>query len=139
MNIFEKVYNTRKEYIEALTDESKVAARKKVDEAEDQIENMGIIGWKIYKAYEKARDLDNEVLDFHSIIWERDVEPLVACMKKNGIKAFTYSCPAPDAVETLWLFQQAGCTIGDLIEVNFNESLTGKGYEKGHAFKISIN
>lgn len=137
-NIFEETYEAMEEaekaYAEATTADNKDAALKAYGEAEDQIVTMGDIAWKIWRAYKKSRDNENEILDFDDIIWDRDVEALTACMKKNGIKAFTYSCPATDAIETLWLFKEAGCTIGEMVEVNL-----WKDYKKGHAFKVILN
>lgn len=142
-NIFEETYNriqkAKEAYKEATTDDGKEAAKKAYDEAEDRIIEMGDIACKIWRAYEKSRDNENEVLDFYDIIWDREVEALTACMKKNGIKAFTYSCGATDAIETLWLFKEAGCTIGEMVEVNLRKDFFGKGYEKGHAFKMILN
>jgi hypothetical protein len=109
-NIFEETYNhieeAKKAYKEATTAEERDAAREAAKEAEDRIDEMGDIAWKIWRAYEKSRDNENEILDFDDIIWDRDVEALTACMRENGIKAFTYSCRATDAVETLWLFKR---------------------------------
>lgn len=142
-NIFEETYNTiaeaKKAYKEATTAEGRDAAREAAKEAEDRIDTMGDIAWKIWRAYEKSRDNENEILDFDDIIWDRDVEAITTCMKENGIKAFTYSCRATDAVETLWLFKEAGCTIGEMVEVNLRNDFFGKGYEKGHAFRMTLN
>lgn len=142
-NIFEEVYNSiqdaKKAYKEATTAEERDAAREAGNEAEDMIDELGDIAWKIWRAYEKSRDNENEILDFDDIIWDRDVEALVACMKENGIKAFTYSCMATDAIETLWLFKEAGCTIGEMVEVNLRKDFFGNDYEKGHAFKVTLN
>ncbi|MCH4065031.1 MAG: hypothetical protein LKE99_11535 [Lachnospiraceae bacterium] len=142
-NIFEETYNriaeAKKAYKAATTAEGRDAAREAAKAAEDKIDEMGDIAWKIWRAYEKSRDNENEILDFDDIIWDRDVEALTACMRENGIKAFTYSCQATDAIETLWLFKQAGCTIGEMVEVNLRKDLWGKTYEKGHAFKMNIN
>jgi hypothetical protein len=142
-NIFEETYNriqnAKKSYAEATTAEGRDAAREAAKEAKDRIDETGDIACKIYRAYEKSRDNENQILDFDDIIWDRDIEALTACMKENGIKAFTYSCRATDAVETLWLFKQAGCTIGEMVEVNLRKDFFGNGYEKGHAFKVSIN
>ena len=142
-NIFEETYNTiaeaKKAYKEATTAEERDAAREAAKAAEDRIIEMGDIACKVWRAYRNSRDNENEILDFDDIIWDRDVEAITACMKENGIKAFTYSCRATDAVETLWLFKQAGCTIGEMVEVNLRKDFFGKGYEKGHAFKVSIN
>ena len=142
-NIFEEVYNSiqdaKKAYKEATTAEERDAAREAGNEAEYRIEELGDIAWKIWRAYEKSRDNENEILDFDDIIWDRDVEALTACMKENGIKAFTYSCRATDAIETLWLFKEAGCTIGEMVEVNLRKDFFGNDYEKGHAFKVTLN
>ena len=142
-NIFEETYEAmeaaRKAYAEAATAEGRDAAREAAKAAEDKIDELGDIAWKIWRAYEKSRDNENEILDFDDIIWDRDVEALTACMKENGIKAFTYSCRATDAIETLWLFKEAGCTIGEMVEVNLRKDFFGKGYEKGHAFKMILN
>jgi hypothetical protein len=142
-NLFEETYNriaeAKKAYKAATTAEGRDAAREAAKAAEDQIDEMGDIACKVWRAYEKSRDNENEILDFDDIIWDRDVEALTACMRENGIKAFTYSCRATDAVETLWLFKEAGCTIGEMVEVNLRKDFFGNGYEKGHAFKVSLN
>ena len=142
-NNFEATYNriaeAKKADKEATTAEGRDAAREAAKAAEDKIDEMGDIAWKIWRAYEKSRDNENEILDFDDIIWDRDVEALTACMKENGIKAFTYSCRATDAIETLWLFKEAGCTIGEMVKVNLRKDFFGNGYEKGHAFKMILN
>ena len=142
-NIFEETYNriqdAKKAYKAATTVEERDAAREEAKAAEDQIIELGDIACKVWRAYEKSRDNENEILDFDDIIWDRDVEALTTCMRENSIKAFTYSCRATDAVETLWLFKQAGCTIGEMVEVNLRKDFFGNGYEKGHAFLVSLN
>ena len=142
-NIFEETWNVmeeaRKAYAEATTDEGKEAAEKAYGEAKDKMADQGDLAWRIWRAYEHSRENENKILNFDDIIWDRDVEALTACMKENGIKAFTYSCRATDAIETLWLFKQAGCTIGEMVEVNLRKDFFGKGYEKGHAFKMILN
>ena len=141
-NIFEATYEAmeaaRKAYNDATTDEEKEAAEKTYDEAKDRMADQGDIAWAIWRAYEHSRENENSILNFDDIIWDRDVEAITACLKENGIREFTYSCRATDAVETLWLFKEAGCTIGEMIEVNLRKDLWGKGFEKAHAFKLSI-
>lgn len=142
-NIFEETYKAmeeaKKAYAEATTDEAQDAAEKAYGEAKDRMAAKGDIAWNIWRACEHSRENENEILNFDDIIWDRDVEALTTCMRENGIKAFTYSCRATDAVETLWLFKEAGCTIGEMVEVNLRKDFWGKGYEKGHAFKMSLN
>jgi hypothetical protein len=141
-NIFEETYEAmeeaKKAYAQATTDEGKEAAEAAYGKAKDRIAEQGDIAWRIWRAYENSRENENSILNFDDIIWDRDVEAITACLKENGIKEFTYSCRATDAVETLWLFKEAGCTIGEMVEVNLRKDFWGKTYEKGHAFKMSI-
>lgn len=142
-NIFEETYTTMREaqeaYKAAATEDEKDKAEAAYNAAKDRIAAKGDIAWTIWRAYEHSRENENEILNFDDIIWDRDVEALTTCMRENGIKDFTYSCRATDAVETLWLFKEAGCTIGEMVEVNLRKDFWGKGYEKGHAFKMSLN
>ena len=84
-NIFEEVYNSiqdaKKAYKEATTAEERDTARDMAKAAEDRIDELGDIAWKIWRAYEKSIDNENEILDFDDIIWDRDVEAIVTCMK----------------------------------------------------------
>jgi 5,10-methenyltetrahydromethanopterin hydrogenase len=100
-NIFEETYNTiaeaKKAYKAATTAEERDAARDTAKAAEDRIDELGDIAWKIWRAYEKSRDNENEILDFDDIIWDRDVEALTACMKENGIKRIR-RCQNPAAL-----------------------------------------
>ena len=142
-NTFEKTYNAvqtaKKAYKEATTAEGRDAAREMMEQAEDAIVEMGDVACTIWRAYRKSKENENPILNFDDIIWDRDVKALTTCMKENGIHAFTYSCRATDAVETLWLFKEAGCTIGEMVEVNLRKGFSGKGYETGHAFKMILN
>jgi hypothetical protein len=141
-NIFEETYRTvraaKEAYKEAENEEARDAARETRKAAIDKIADQGDIAYTIWRAFEKTKDNENEILNFDDVIWDRDVEALTACMKENGIRNFTYSCRATDAIETLWLFQKAGCEIGEMIEVSLRKSFLGEGYEKAHAFKMSI-
>lgn len=142
-NIFEEAYITideaQKAYEAATTTEEQEAARETAQKTQDQIIKMGDIACKIWRAYRKSKDNENEILDFDDIIWDQEIEAITACIKENGIKAFTYSCRSSDAIETLWLFKEAGCKIGEMVEVNLRKDLWGKGYEKGHAFKMILD
>ena len=68
------------------------------------------------------------------------VEGLVACMKKYGIEAFTFSSTWSSAVETAWLFQKAGCTLSGLIEINSqHKAFMSDEYEKAHGYLFKLN
>ena len=142
-NIFEETYNTieeaEKAYKVATTEDEREAAREAAEKAGNRIVEKGDIALEIWRAYEKSRDNENDILNFYDVIWRRDVEALITCMKENGIKEFTYSCRSTDAVEILWLFKESGCTIGEMVEVNLRKDFFGKGYEKGHAFRMTLS
>ena len=142
-NIFEETYTKIQQlktaYDNATTDAEREEARKEYKIITDTFKAKSKYVNRIMMDYEVSRDNGNEILNFDGIIWDDDVEAITACMKENGIKAFTYSCRATDAVETLWLFKQAGCTIGEMVEVNLRKDFYGKDYEKGHAFRMTLN
>lgn len=124
-------------YKAAATEETKETIRNQAEDAEDRIMEMGKAYRKIYREYEKSMDNENEYLDFSDVIWDDEVEPLIKTMKENGIEHFTYSCRTTDAVETIWLFKQAGCTIEGMIEINARKNFL-TGYDKAHTFLMSI-
>ena len=142
-NIFEETYTKiqqlKTSYYNATTDAEREEARKEYEIIKDSFKAKSKYVNRIMRDYEVSRDNGNDILNFDDIIWDDDVEALTACMKENGIKAFTYSCRAASSIDTLWLFKQAGCTIGDLVEINIREEFYGEGYEKGHAFRITLN
>ena len=142
-NIFEetytKIHQLKTAYDNATTDAEREEARKEYKIITDSFKAKSKYVNRIMRDYEVSRDNGNEILNFDDIIWDSDVEALIECMKENGIKDFTYSSKATNAIETLWLFKQAGCTIGDLVEINLREAFYGEGYEKGHAFRITLN
>lgn len=141
-NIFEETYRevteAKKAFEKAATEEEKDAIRESVADAEDKILAMGKTYRKIYREYEKSMDNENEYLDFSDVIWDDEIEPLVETMKENNIEHFTYSCRATDAVETIWLFKQAGCEIEGMSEINTRKNFLGGGYDKAHTFLMSI-
>ncbi len=139
-NIFEETYNTiaeaKKAYKEATTKEATTAeerdaAREAAKAAEDRIIEMGDIACKVWRAYRNSRDNENEMLDFDDIIWDRDVEAITTCMKENGIKAFTYSCRATDAVETLWLAARSARWSRSISGRTFSEKATRRATPSG--------
>lgn len=132
-----RIYHSEEGKDEKVQESLRAEYEKAMNKISEQADNEQIYK-QIWRAYEKSKDNENEILNFDDVIWDRDVEALTACMKENEIKEFTYSCRATDAIETLWLFQQAGCEIGEMIEVNLRKGFMGKGYEKAHAFKMSI-
>ena len=121
-NVFDRAYNkvqeAKKAYNAATTDNENNEARALYKEAGAKIEALGEIAIRIYREYENSMENGNKLLDLSGVIWERDVKCLISCLRDNGIEQFTFSSIWSEAVKIAWLFQQNGCTLEGLIEIN---------------------
>lgn len=103
------------------------------------IEEIGAAACRLWREYETARDNGNTRLDISEVVWDKDVEELISCMRENGISEFTFSSTWSSAVETAWLFTKNGCELGGLTEINGSMScLTGE-HEKKHGYLFKVN
>ena len=143
-NIFEEAYKgiqeAKKAYEAATDTEGQEVARAIYRKATESLDGLSKPEMKIWNYYEAARDCGNEYIDINDIIYDSEVENLVACMKECGIEAFTFSSTWSSAVETAWLFQKAGCTLAGLIEINSQYKTFGTDkYEKAHGYLFKLN
>ena len=114
-------------------------ARAAIHALWDSINAKGAAYIRIARDYKDARDRENELLDFNNVIWDKDAEALVECMRENGIKQFTFSSGWSSAVETAWLFLQHGCKLEGMTQINREENWFGSGeYEKKPAYLFSV-
>ena len=125
MNIFEEAYRgiqeAKRAYATATNTAEQDAARAIYKQATAKLDGLSSTEQRIWSAYD-------------------EVEGLVACMKKYGIEAFTFSSTWSSAVETAWLFQKAGCTLAGLIEINSqHKAFMSDEYEKAHAYLFGLN
>ncbi|MCD7810310.1 MAG: hypothetical protein LUG91_00410 [Ruminococcus sp.] len=137
---YEKVQEIKRTFQAAASEAEKELARKAYHDALAKIEHMGSNETRrIWNAYSDARECGNAYLDLHEVIWDKDVEPLISCMRANGIERFTFSSHCTDTTETAWLFQQNGCTLEGLIEINtpFRDCITGD-FEKKHGLLFRV-
>lgn len=123
----------------AGSEEGKEAARAAIRKLWDSIEAKGKAYNRIYRDYKNSRDRGNEYIDLHDVIWDKDVESLVTCMRESGIERFTFSSGWSSAVETAWLFQENGCWLEALIQINGDEDIWNDGqYKKAPAYLFRI-
>lgn len=82
-----------------------------------KITDLGIVP-ALYWAYVKSKDADNDRIDFNDVIWDREIEPIAAYLKKNGITEFTVSSTFSSLITVLAAFEKQGFVITGLTEVN---------------------
>ena len=145
-NIFEEIYEKvqeANEVYDAATDEAgKKEASAIHKEAMKRLESLSEIELQIWRDYESSRDRRNEVLDIRDNYTEREdaVREMVDCLRENGITEFTFSSTWGGAVETAWFFQNAGCTLAGLVEINsVYKKYRSDEYEKAHAYLFKAN
>lgn len=66
-------------------------------------------------------------------------DSLIECLRKNGVSEFTFSSGWSGAIESVWFFQQNGCTLAGMIEVNGDCLPLSKEHEKMPAFLFKLN
>ena len=129
-------YNAAKE---AGNEAGVQAARDAYNALMEDIGAAGDNSIRIYRLYEEARDCGNEYIDFHEVIWDKDVAGMIAALRENGISHFTFSSGWSGAVDTAWLFTQNGCRLEGLVEINSQHKAFGsEEYEKLHGYLFSI-
>ena len=124
-SIFKETYAREREIsaaydaAETAKDEAGMdAARKDMRALWDGLEANGNGCARLYSEYREAMERGNDYIDLHDVIWDKDVPDLIACMRENGVERFTFSSTWSSAVETAWLFQENGCMLEGLIQIN---------------------
>lgn len=120
-NIFEKTYEKINQQAKAVcaakSNEEKEEARRLLDKTISEIESLDFYTVHIWYEYKNARDCGNNSINLSEIIWDHQVAEIVACMKVNGVKEFTFSGTYSNALETALLFQQEGCVMEGMVKV----------------------
>lgn len=89
---------------------------KAIAENANNLEERGING-TMFWAYRNSLRAGCEDLNFSEVIWENDIDPIVKTCKEAGVEKFTISSTFSSLIETLWLFEKAGCKMGELKQV----------------------
>lgn len=142
-NIFTETYNKIEELKTKLgtatTEQEQESLRVEYRTVKKALEEKGVVAMRIWREYEKALKNGNDRLDLSDCIWDKDVKDLSDCIRENGITEFTFSSGWSGAVDTAWLFQQNGCTLAGLVEINGAEKPFSEEYEKLHAYLFKVN
>ena len=107
------------------------AMEKEVLETEDS--DFGFA----FRLYKQMKECGNEYIDLSIAI--HDEVGVLQTLRKYGFEHFTFSSGWSSAVESAWIFQQNGCRLLGLIELNSPHMnwFTGTR-EKVHGYLFSI-
>ena len=95
---------------------------------------------KVFWLYCQARKFGNIFIDIEDNICNRDIaKGMVSVMKRFGIEYFTFSSYRSGAIESAWIFQQEGCTVEKLVEINGRLGDFGDEIKKTPAYLFKIN
>lgn len=92
-----------------------------------KITDLGIVP-ALYWAYVKSKDANNDRIDFNDVIWDREIEPIAAYLKENGITEFTVSSTFSSLIPALAGFEKHGFKIAGLTKVRtrYKDYTTGE-------------
>lgn len=142
-NIFEETYTQiaelKKAYDAANDEDGREKARTAYHDLLKPLEEFGSAAGRLWREYETSRDNGNGLLDISEVVWEKDAESLISCMRNIGIEQFTFSSTWSSAVETAWLFKQNGCELEGLVEISGSMSFFEGEREKKRAYLFRVN
>ena len=113
-------------------------ARDSYHEMEDEIlktedDDFGFA----YRLYKQMKECGNEYIDLSIAI--HDEVGVLQTLRKYGVERFTFSSGWSSAVESAWIFQQNGCRLEGLIELNsIHKDWTTGEREKVHGYLFTI-
>ena len=81
-----------------------------------------------YWAYRTAKSTGNELIDFHDVIWERDIPQIIENIKEFGITEFTVSSSFSGLIDTIAEFTKLGCTVAGVtsVKADYKDFSTGE-------------
>ena len=127
-------YNTAKETGNEVRIEKVKAEMRRLNE---EIGEKGDAYTFVYRLYKEMKEAGNEHIDLHDTI--RDEAKMIETLRSLGVESFTFSSGWSSAVESAWIFQQNGCRLEGLIELNsIHKDWTTGEREKVHGYLFSI-
>ena len=115
---------------------------KKIAEIEKAEKNETIeelnINYTFCRAYTITKRRENKYLDFHDVIWDREIDEIFENLQRFGIKTFTISNSSSGLQRTLAAFCEKGCKIAGIVKVNGCNSWRSEGFEIENAIKMQM-
>ena len=89
------------------------------------------------RAYLYSKEAKNELPNFADVIWEHDLEEIIACMKENKVTEFTISSTFSGLITTIAEMEKHGCHLEGITEINDRYAVNyDPGTENAKAMKI---
>ena len=82
----------------------------------------------MFWAYRNSKAAENELLDFHEVIWENDIPEIVDICEEYKITEFTISCTFSSLIKTIAEFARDGWQVAGVTQVKatYTDYATGK-------------
>lgn len=72
--------------------------------------------WSLGQAYLYSKEAGNDLPNFADVIWDHDIEAILADCRKLGVKEFTISSTFSSLIETIAKFEELGCTLDGIVK-----------------------
>ena len=69
-------------------------------------------------AYLYSKEAGNDLPNFADVIWDEDIETILADCKRLGIKEFTISSTFSSLITTIARFEKLGCRLDGIVQIN---------------------
>lgn len=96
-----------------------------IADIDNAIENQSRMSWKelgfnqtFGQAYLYSLEAENDLPNYGDVIWDDDIDEIIADCRKTGTTEFTISSTFSSLIETIAQFQKRGCMMQGLVEIN---------------------
>ena len=143
MRTLENDYRTYSELKAAFTEAEKAndeakqtEIRKAYEDLKEAVRAEGKAYANLISLYTDMKRRGNNYIDLADSYSYQDEEALIESFRTYGIDHFTFSSSWSSAVESAWNFQEAGCKLEGLVEINGQNEIFMKAgeFEKRHAY-----
>lgn len=93
---------------------------KNIPELDAAIANREMVpgtNYTFWWAYRNSHEAEADLLDFSEVVWDTDIEPILADCKKYGITEFTISSTFSSLLDIIAKFIESGCKMDGLVYV----------------------